>query len=213
MSKSARVLILGLKVPASVSAGGAFARMGAHGATLTRAAAVALVGWQSAARAGAWIVVLAVAVAALRPIPARALDRDVKAVILTSLYGAVAGTVLGAASYPFSQSVRGIFMGTSIGLYLGAAAGTYHVYHRDDPENPLSQRYRPGVESLPSRLDDGTDYRESGRPFGDPQKDPYSPSDGWRELSPGKKPGAFLDREQDLRAKALVYIQVPVLEF
>jgi hypothetical protein len=68
---------------------------------------------------------------------ARAMDRDVRAVLAGGAYGLVGGTALGLASYPFTQRTRNIFVGTSIGLYLGLVVGFYHVWHRDDPENPL----------------------------------------------------------------------------
>lgn len=139
-----------------------------------------------------------------------ALDRDVKAVIITSLYGAVAGTVLGAASYPFTQSVRGIFMGTSLGLYLGAGAGLYHVNHRDDPENPLNPNSNSRVEPLSEPTERERyerDYRESDIPFGQPQNQ----GDGqWREYKPGSQ--LQLPRARD-GSPPLVYIQVPVFMF
>jgi hypothetical protein len=71
---------------------------------------------------------------------AHALDRDVKAVLTTSFYGAAVGTVLGLASYPFNGNPRSIAIGTSIGLYLGIIAGFYYIGHREDPGNPLNRR-------------------------------------------------------------------------
>ena len=73
--------------------------------------------------------------------PAHAIDSTVRSMIVGSLYGAVAGTALGLISYPFSKSVRGIFMGSSIGLYLGVAVGYYYVQNKHDPGNPLNPRY------------------------------------------------------------------------
>src|SRR4051812_22684120 len=64
---------------------------------------------------------------------AKAMDRDVQTVLTTSLYGMAVGTGLGLVSYPFAQSSRAIFIGTVVGLYLGAIVGIYHVSHRDDP--------------------------------------------------------------------------------
>jgi hypothetical protein len=68
---------------------------------------------------------------------ARVTRKDVLIVGTTSLYGMAAGTVLGLASLPAHQSVRGVFQGTSLGLYIGIIVGLYHLQHQDDPENPL----------------------------------------------------------------------------
>ncbi|OFZ79238.1 MAG: hypothetical protein A2583_01120 [Bdellovibrionales bacterium RIFOXYD1_FULL_53_11] len=76
---------------------------------------------------------------ALVPGQAHALHKDVKAVIILAAYGAVGGTAMGAVAYPFTSRFRTVLMGTSIGLYLGIAAGVYHISHRDDPGNPFNQ--------------------------------------------------------------------------
>lgn len=68
---------------------------------------------------------------------ADAMDRDVRSVLITSSYGALAGTAVGLLTFPLSRSVKGIFTGSSLGLYLGIAVGLYHVTHRYDPENPM----------------------------------------------------------------------------
>ncbi len=74
-------------------------------------------------------------------VPARAeLARSTKTVIKTSAYGALAGLALGAASYPAHRNLRGIFMGASIGLYLGIAAGAYSVWSEDSGDAPLFSR-------------------------------------------------------------------------
>ena len=39
---------------------------------------------------------------------------------------------------PFSQNVRTVFIGTSVGLYLGIVVGLYYVYDRYDQESPLA---------------------------------------------------------------------------
>ncbi len=77
------------------------------------------------------------ALVAVMPVQLLAIDRDVKAVLVTGTYGLVAGTAAGAISYPMTKSVRGVFIGSSIGLYLGIAAGVYYITHREDPDNPL----------------------------------------------------------------------------
>ncbi len=73
----------------------------------------------------------------LQPIQARAMDQDVRAVLVAGTYGLGAGTLLGIASYPFTNKVRGIFVGSSIGLYLGLIMGAYYISNRYDPGNPL----------------------------------------------------------------------------
>ncbi|MBC7693728.1 MAG: hypothetical protein H7222_18325 [Methylotenera sp.] len=66
-----------------------------------------------------------------------------RSVVTIAGYGAVAGTLVGLGTYPFSKSTRAIFIGTSVGLYLGIVAGIYHITHRDDPENPFNSEYVP----------------------------------------------------------------------
>lgn len=73
--------------------------------------------------------------------PAHAVSKDTKTVLTAGAYGALGGTVLGLIAFPFSGKLRTIPIGTSIGLYLGAAVGFYHIWHRDDPGNPLGRGY------------------------------------------------------------------------
>ena len=75
-----------------------------------------------------------------------AFERDVKAVLITSAYGAVGGTLVGLASLPIHRSGRSVFMGTSLGLYLGAIVGFYYIGHRDDRGNPLTES-TPALQS------------------------------------------------------------------
>ncbi len=74
---------------------------------------------------------------------ANALDRDVRAVMLISVYGMAGGTALGLISLPSHQSLRGVFMGTSVGLYVGILIGLYFIHNRDDPQNPLLAQAYP----------------------------------------------------------------------
>lgn len=69
--------------------------------------------------------------------PAHGWNSDQRAVMTGGLYGAIAGTLVGLITLPVSQSGRNVFVGTSVGLYLGMVAGLYHIHHRDDPSNPL----------------------------------------------------------------------------
>jgi hypothetical protein len=95
---------------------------------------------------------------------ARALDRDVKAVLITGAYGIVGGTAIGLVSWPMTRQVRSIFMGSSIGLYLGLAAGIYFIQNRHDPDNPLYQPPPgdpPWKQKTPNESSDGY-YWEGG---------------------------------------------------
>ncbi len=89
-------------------------------------------------KSGAGFFALSIwATVALAPASSWALDRDTGAVLTLGGYGIAGGAVLGLISLPLTQNVRSIFVGTSVGLYLGLLVGFYHVMHRDDPENPL----------------------------------------------------------------------------
>lgn len=95
--------------------------------------------------------VLGLAVALAGPVPARAVSREFRTVFWTSVYCAGAGTVLGMASLPMTRDIRTMFMGTSIGLYLGIVLGIYFISNPDDPGNPLQSRHvPPSREGQPS---------------------------------------------------------------
>ena len=83
--------------------------------------------------------------------PAHALNRDVRAVLITSGYGVAAGTILGLASFPLNQNPRSIFIGSSVGLYLGIAVGVYYIFHRYSPENPLHMQPEPAPPWAPPK--------------------------------------------------------------
>jgi hypothetical protein len=68
---------------------------------------------------------------------AQAMDSNVRAVLVAGGYGIAGGTLLGLATLPLSQDSRSVFIGSSVGLYLGVAVGLYFISHRDDPDNPL----------------------------------------------------------------------------
>lgn len=70
----------------------------------------------------------------------QAMDRDLRALITFGQYGLLGGTVVGLATVPFTHGIRSMFLGSSIGLYMGIAAGVYHITHRDDPGNPFNTR-------------------------------------------------------------------------
>lgn len=92
-----------------------------------------------------WIRVLAIGIAfGIIGVPnhSQAMSRNVKSVFVAGAYGALGGTVLGLAAYPATQEARSIFMGTSIGLYLGIAVGIYFIANRNSPDNPLVSEWQ-----------------------------------------------------------------------
>jgi hypothetical protein len=88
------------------------------------------------------ILIAAVSSLAFASRPAFAMSRDVRSVIVAGEYGMLGGTLLGIASLPLARSGRSVFIGTSVGLYLGIVAGIYYIHHRDDPGNPLRRAAR-----------------------------------------------------------------------
>lgn len=91
------------------------------------------------------IVALLIALT-FHPRPALAMSADVRTVLLSSLYGLVGGTALGAVAYPVHQSVRGIFICSSIGMYLGAATGIYLVHNWDEFEGEMRRGSNQATE-------------------------------------------------------------------
>jgi len=74
-----------------------------------------------------------------------AIDPDYRSAAVGGLYGIGAGTLMGLVVYPLTRSKQGIVIGAAVGAVLGGAAGVYHSYNRDNPDNPLS---RNAVSSL-----------------------------------------------------------------
>ena len=68
---------------------------------------------------------------------ARAWDQDKRTIVSTSSYGILVGTLAGLLTLPVHGNGRTVFVGTSVGLYLGIVVGLYHNAHRYDPSNPL----------------------------------------------------------------------------
>ena len=94
------------------------------------------------------ITIICLLTLAILSAPARALtlNKDVKVVLTTGIYGLAVGTAAGLVSYPISKSPRTVFIGSSVGLYLGIAVGIYHIFNRDDPGNPLRSEAPPLLE-------------------------------------------------------------------
>lgn len=95
--------------------------------------------------AAALMLFLSVSIA---PRQAGALDKDIKAVLLIGAYGMAAGTVLGLASYPFTKNPRSVFIGTSVGLYMGIGVGFYYLWDKHNPDSPFRN---PGAMGHDSR--------------------------------------------------------------
>ena len=53
------------------------------------------------------------------PLQAHALNRNVRAFLISGAAGAVLGTGVGLVIWPISGDFRSIFIGTSVGLFLG----------------------------------------------------------------------------------------------
>lgn len=85
---------------------------------------------------------------------AQALERDSRTMLKAGGYGLLAGTAVGLLTWPVSKTSRSVFIGSSIGLYLGLAVGIYHITHRDDPSNPLRADSGP-IPPAPAALAPG----------------------------------------------------------
>ena len=140
----------------------------------------------------AWSLVAALALVSgvfiLPSSRAQAMDHDVKAVLVVSAYGLVGGTVLGLAALPFNQDIRTVFIGSSLGLYLGIAVGIYYVYDRYDQDNPLRTK---AADSQSGSGDSGADGR-------------------LRLLASARAVSGF---ELSGAARAPLHIDVPILNF
>lgn len=87
-------------------------------------------------RFSVWIAVLLLLSVSLSE-SAHAWDTDKRTIVTAAEYGLVIGTLAGLLTLPVSGSARSVFVGTSVGLYLGLLVGIYHNGHRHDPDNPL----------------------------------------------------------------------------
>ncbi len=74
---------------------------------------------------------------AWNPPCAHALDKNIQRVLILGGYGLAAGTLVGAITIPLTQDVRSMFIGSSVGMYLGAVVGIFYVFTRTDKDNPI----------------------------------------------------------------------------
>jgi hypothetical protein len=65
------------------------------------------------------------------------MDHDVRSVIVSGEFGLLGGAAIGLATLPFTGSLRNVFIGSSVGLWLGIAVGFYYISNRNNPDNPL----------------------------------------------------------------------------
>ncbi len=79
---------------------------------------------------------------------AEALSRTGRSFLVMGGYGMIGGTVLGVASYPFTHQARTIFIGTSIGLYLGLALGAFYALNDYNPDRPFWTQDRAEADLL-----------------------------------------------------------------
>lgn len=68
---------------------------------------------------------------------AHAIHPNIRRVLIFGGYGLVLGSVVGLVTVPLSQDFRTLFMGSSVGLYVGLALGVYYAATFDDPNNPF----------------------------------------------------------------------------
>lgn len=92
---------------------------------------------------------LSLVVALTAPRLAYAIGHDVRTVIVAGEYGILGGTILGVASLPFTQDARSIFIGSSIGLYLGIVVGVMYAFNRYQDEGPKAYYQRRSTERDP----------------------------------------------------------------
>jgi hypothetical protein len=67
-----------------------------------------------------------------------AMDPDTLTVTRDGAWGLLGGTLAGLVALPLGGSVREIFLGSSVGLYLGIVVGIYAITHRDELASQIS---------------------------------------------------------------------------
>jgi hypothetical protein len=86
---------------------------------------------------------------------AEAMSRDARTLIVMGGYGLAGGTLLGLAAYPATGQLRYVFVGSSVGLYLGVAAAVYFIATDYSSDQLLSNHaaLAPGEEPARARPD------------------------------------------------------------
>lgn len=105
-----------------------------------------------------FLMCVALASGGLAPSSAQAMGRNTKTLFKMGAYGVVGGTVLGLATYPFTHKARNIFIGSSIGLYLGLAMGLFYIANDYNVEEPF-----PGQERTEFRAPEPASFGSLAR--------------------------------------------------
>lgn len=80
-----------------------------------------------------WVIGACLGAVFFSAIPAQAiLDQDTRTLIRASEFGLLGGTAAGLIMWPLSGQLRTVFIGTSLGLYVGIAVGIYQLVERGD---------------------------------------------------------------------------------
>lgn len=89
-------------------------------------------------RIATWLMIVAIGMGltSFSSDQAQAASRNVNSVIRAGSYGLLVGTLVGAASFPFNRDVKRVFIGSSVGLYVGIVAGIAYVATRDGKSPP-----------------------------------------------------------------------------
>ncbi len=81
----------------------------------------------------------------LVPTRAYALEHDTRTLLKCGLYGTLGGAATGVLSHALGSNTRSIFVGASVGLYMGLVLGFYYVWDRD-PYASLEKEKRPETD-------------------------------------------------------------------
>lgn len=73
-----------------------------------------------------------VVISATVPTEAHALSKDTRVLLKSGLYGTLVGAGTGLLSHALGAETQTIFVGASVGLYMGLALGAYYVWDRDE---------------------------------------------------------------------------------
>lgn len=66
------------------------------------------------------------------------MDADTRTVLRDGGWGLLGGTAAGLIALPLTGGgARSVFIGSSVGLYIGLIAGFYHIYTKDDADSPF----------------------------------------------------------------------------
>ena len=85
----------------------------------------------------------------VRPAQAIEMNQNTRTVFRTAEIGAIGGGIVGVAMLPFAGTgARGVFVGASVGLYLGIAVGFFLVSERRDAEHNPTRAEIEEIEKM-----------------------------------------------------------------